>query len=83
MILSVREVAMKTIKYLDEKDVIQRGIDALYKELGPVEARRFLSISRPKHEDSVIRHRKWQASLNKDEFIKKVLSAHKEQARKS
>jgi hypothetical protein len=74
---------MKTIKYMDEKDVIQRGIDALYKELGPVEARRFLSIRRPPREDSVTRHRKWQAGLNKDEFFKKALSAHRDQARKS
>jgi hypothetical protein len=66
--------------YLDEKDVITRGIDALYKELGPVEARRFLSIHRPPHEDSVTRHRKWQAGLNKEDFFNKAMSAHKEQS---
>lgn len=73
---------MKTIKYMDEKDVIKRGINALYKELGPVEARRFLSIPRIKHEDSVARHHRWQNSLNKEDFFEKAMAAHREQARK-
>jgi hypothetical protein len=71
---------MKTVRYMDEKDVIERGIDALYKELGPIEARRFLSIRRPRHEDSVTRHRKWQAGLNKGDFFAQVMAAHQEQA---
>jgi hypothetical protein len=50
---------MKTVKYLDEKENVRRGVSALYKELGPMEARRFLSIPRPlPREDSVQRHRK-------------------------
>jgi len=73
---------MKSIKYLDEKENVQRGVSALYKELGPMEARRFLAIPRPQHkDDSVQRHRKWQATLDKDTFFKKVIAAHREQAK--
>jgi hypothetical protein len=74
---------MKAVKYLKEKEVIQRGIDALYKSLGVVEARRFLSLRRNPPEDSVLRHQKWQASLNKEDFFKKAIAAHREQARRT
>lgn len=36
-----------------------------------------------KYEDSVARHRKWQASLNKDEFLDRVMRAHRESSRKN
>jgi len=51
---------MKMIKGLAQQEVIERGINALYKELGPAEARRFIALTHPKRrEDSVIRHRKY------------------------
>lgn len=74
---------MKSVKYLEEEDVIRRGINALYKELGPVEARRFLSLGSKPREDSVTRHRKWQAGLNKDEFFDRVMRAHRVSSRKN
>jgi hypothetical protein len=81
--LQERKVTMKAIKYLEEDEIVRRGVSALYKELGPMEARRFLTIQRPlQREDGVQRHRKWQASLNKDEFFKQVMKAHKEQSGK-
>ena len=74
---------MKSVMYLEERDVIRRGIDAHYKELGPVEARRFLSLRSQPREDSVTRHRKWQASLDKDEFFDRAMRAHRISSRKN
>jgi hypothetical protein len=64
---------MKQVKCLDKHEVIERGIDALYKELGPVEARRFISFTHPpRREDSVTRHRRWQAGLDRDKFLNEM-----------
>lgn len=63
---------MKTLKYLNENDVLERGIEVLMKELGPVETVRFLNIPRDKRLESVKRHRDWQKSLNKDDFMKNI-----------
>ena len=60
------------MKYLDEEKVIRRGIDALVKELGPIETIRFLNIPRTKRIESVKRHRQWQKTLDKDEFFAEV-----------
>ena len=65
---------MKAPKYLDQKTVIERGVKALHRELGPVEARRFIALAKHKEEDSVTRHRKWQDSLDTEEFIAQIMS---------
>jgi len=63
---------MKTVKYMDEDIVIKRGIEALIKKLGPVEAIRFITMPRRKGVESVKRHREWQKLLNKDKFFNEV-----------
>ncbi len=63
---------MKVLKYLTEEDVLKKGIDILIKELGPVETARFLNIPRAKRVESVKRHREWQKTLNKDEFLNDI-----------
>ncbi|MBD3344896.1 MAG: hypothetical protein GF401_07525 [Chitinivibrionales bacterium] len=68
---------MKTAKYLDEKKVVERGVKALHRELGPVEARRFIAMASHKHEDSVSRHRKWQEGLDAEEFIGQIMADYK------
>jgi hypothetical protein len=67
---------MKAAKYIDEKNLIERGIKALHHELGPVEARRFLALASRKHEDSVTRHRKWQQSLDTDQFVRDIMAEY-------
>jgi len=68
---------MKMIKGLAQQEVIERGINALYKELGPAEARRFIALTHPKRrEDSVIRHRKYQAVLDKEDFFRRMKQAY-------
>jgi len=57
---------------LQEDEMIRRGIEALMAKLGPVETARFLNLPRPRRLNAVLRHRKWQASLNKDRFFDQV-----------
>lgn len=54
--------------------VIQKGIDALVKALGPVEAMRFINLPKRKRIESVKRHREWQKHLNKDRFFDEVFA---------
>jgi len=63
---------MRVNKYLDEELVIKKGIDALIKELGPVEAIRFINIPKKRRMESVRRHRQWQKLLDKDRFFNEV-----------
>ena len=63
---------MKAARYLDEEVAIKRGVEALLRELGPVEAIRFLHLANKRRVDSVKRHRAWQKTLDKDEFLDEV-----------
>ena len=63
---------MRANKYLDEELVIKKGIDVLIKELGPVEAIRFINIPKKRRMESVRRHRQWQKLLDKDRFFNEV-----------
>ncbi len=39
---------MRTVKYMDEEAVIKKGMEVLIKELGPVEAIRFINMPKKK-----------------------------------
>lgn len=67
---------MKTVRYLDEEVVIKKGVEALIKELGPVEAIRFINLPKRKRLESVRRHREWQKLLNKGHFFKEVFGGN-------
>jgi len=58
--------------YLPEDVLIRRAVDALFEELGAVEAARFLSLARSYPPDSVEWHRRWQQGLNVNEFFDAV-----------
>ena len=60
---------MKTSRLMKEETLIDEAIGVLMKKLGPVETSRFLAIPRPKRTESVRRHRRWQARLDKDTFF--------------
>ena len=60
---------MRAIKYMNEEVVIKKGLEALIKELGPVEAIRFINLPKKKRLESVRRHRGWQKLLDKDRFF--------------
>jgi hypothetical protein len=59
---------------MEEERVIRKGIEVLMKELGPVEAIRFINMPRKKRLESVRRHREWQKLLDKDRFFKEVFA---------
>lgn len=65
---------MRTEKYMDEEIVIKRGVKVLIKELGPVEALRFMNLPKKKRMESVRRHREWQKLLNKNRFFQEVFA---------
>jgi hypothetical protein len=58
--------------YLQEDEMIRRAIEALLRDLGPVEAARFLTLPRRRRVDSVTRHRLWQESLERARFFDQV-----------
>lgn len=65
---------MKNIKYMNEEVVIKKAIEVLIKELGPVEAIRFINIPKKKRMESIKRHRKWQQMLDKSMFFEEIFS---------
>jgi len=69
---------MKLTKTVPDNDLMKKGIEILFRELGNVDAIRFLSIPREKRVESVKRHRDWQKTLNKDTFFDEIFSDHKQ-----
>jgi hypothetical protein len=65
---------MKSAKYMDEENIIEKGIDILIKGLCPVQAIRFMNIPKEVKIESVKKHRLWQKQLDKDKFFKKVFN---------
>jgi hypothetical protein len=58
---------------LDENELYRKGIVFLFEKLKPIKASRFLSVVKSKRVDSVKRHRKWQESLDKEQFFKEII----------
>ena len=63
---------MKAERYLDQEATIKKGVEALVRELGAVEAMRFLSIPRERRQETVKRHREWQKTLDEKKFFDEV-----------
>lgn len=59
-------------RYLSEEELIQKALEALMAVLGPVEAIRFLALTREGRVESVKRHQQWQTILNRNEFLDNV-----------
>lgn len=55
---------MKALRSLSNEQVIEKGINALHRALGPTGTRHFINLARPRRENSVIHHRKLQEKLN-------------------
>ena len=67
---------MRSVKYMEEEAVIKKAMEVLIKELGPVEAIRFINIPKKKRVESVKRHREWQKLLDKGRFFKEVFAGN-------
>jgi hypothetical protein len=68
--------------FTDEEQLITKAVDVLVKELGPVEASRFLALPKKKRIESVKRHRQWQAQLQPAEFFDRVFAGRSRGATK-
>ncbi|MBU2494608.1 MAG: hypothetical protein KJ571_18450, partial [Bacteroidetes bacterium] len=55
-----------------ENKLLKKAMRILFKELGPVETSRFLSITNQKRKESVKRHRDWQKGIDKELFYKEI-----------
>ena len=60
---------------LSDDQLITRAINALFDELGPGEAGRFLALARTKPLDSVEWHRQWQAALDREHYFAEVFGS--------
>jgi len=60
------------VEVLSEKELVQRGLEALMNALGPVEASRFLTLPHARRLESIKRHRQWQATLDHAQFLDQV-----------
>ena len=63
---------MRSIKYMNEEILIKKAVEVLIKELGPVEAIRFINMPKKKRVESVKRHCEWQKLLDKGRFFGEV-----------
>lgn len=59
---------------MNEEIVIKKAMEVLIRELGPVEAIRFINIPKKKRIDSIRRHREWQRLLDKSKFFNEVFA---------
>jgi phage terminase large subunit-like protein len=66
---------MKARAFADEEQLITKAVDVLVKELGPIEAGRFLALPKKKRIESVKRHRQWQNELQREQFFNSVFGA--------
>lgn len=65
---------MTTETVMPEEQLIRQATDALIKNLGLMEATRFLTINRQSRLESVDRHRLWQSGLDKEKFFDDVFT---------
>lgn len=65
---------MKACHVMDEGVLVERAISTLIKKLGPIETKRFLSMTVNKRVNSIKRHRDWQDKLNKQDFFNEAFS---------
>jgi hypothetical protein len=63
---------MKPSQFISEDKLFKQAISILMEKLGPVETNRFLSLRSKQRMESVRRHRKWQAKLDKEDFFKEI-----------
>jgi hypothetical protein len=70
-------MSVDTVRFLSEKQLIQKALEALLENLGPVETTRFLSLVREERVESVLRHQRWQETLDQDDFFKQVFAESK------
>lgn len=57
---------------MDDEILLEKGVDALLKKLGPIDAIRFFNLAKAARTDSVRWHRDWQSTLDRNQFFDEV-----------
>ncbi len=65
---------MSLTRTVPDDELVKRGIESLFRELGKVDAIRFLAMPRTKRIESVKRHRQWQDGLEKSAFFDEIFA---------
>jgi len=65
---------MSLTRTVPDDELVKRGIELLFRELGKVDAIRFLAMPRTKRIESVKRHRQWQDGLEKSAFFDEIFA---------
>lgn len=60
---------MTHTKEISDRELMTKGAEILFKELGYVDTIRFLTMPKDQREESVQRHRNWQNSLDQKKFL--------------
>ncbi len=68
---------MTVTREMPDRELITKGTEILFKELGYVDTVRFLSMPRGQREESVDRHRKWQKCLDMKSFYDEAFESDK------
>ena len=63
---------MNEHQLMNEDQLIEKAVQVLMREIGPVEAGRFLTLPQHKRIDSLKRHHDWQNGLDKEAFFDEV-----------
>lgn len=69
---------MTTLTYMTDEELAEQAITTLLDTLGPIETMRFLNLPRERALDSVARHRRWQANLDDEAFLKQVFATEQD-----
>jgi hypothetical protein len=57
---------------INDQQLVEMAVAILVREMGSVEAGRFLALRTDRHIESVQRHRNWQAGLDQEKFFNEV-----------
>jgi len=66
---------MTHTKEIADRELMTKGAQILFKELGYVDTIRFLTLPKDQREESVQRHRNWQKSLDQKKFLDGVFKS--------
>ncbi len=60
---------------IEDEQLVEKAVNILVREMGSVDAGRFLSMPQKQRMESVKRHQQWQDGLNKEQFFSDVFGS--------
>ena len=73
---NMMRIRLETDSYylMNETVLIEKAVQVLVREMGAVEAGRFLTLPQHKREESLKRHQDWQNGLEQEQFFDDVFN---------